>query len=330
LIDRSGAYADQTKEKAEILRKNLADKELKDCTFSPQVNCLRASRTLDEFLIDQQRFLNRKKNSSSSESKVKRIPTINSNSAAMANKRPKNVYNRLYMLHKKPLTIEEDREVPVKTTRERRELKLYALAKKKETQTPNKEPEPVPTKEPSTDPLVIQGFKREFNKAMEGIEIMEDNKIDYQGLIRVLTVMHFIDKSFEDLSPTNGTRGLTAKLWASIKLPTQDLTPINTLQSYLAATLNIKLDGESLSVKEIKKIAQSFEMLYLTRKSKGQKKKEKVEDFSFKPELCEESKKLVRESLEGPETTRNRLAGFADAMMAKKKAQIEYCLRNFL
>jgi hypothetical protein len=329
-MDRSGVYAGQTKEKTEILRKSLVDKEFKECTFTPQVNCSGSSRTLDEFLVDQQRFLNRKKNSSSIESKVKRVPTINSNSAAMVDKRPKNVYNRLYMLHKKPLVIEEDREVRVKANRERRELKLYALAKKKEVQTPNKEQKPVQSKEPSIDPLVIQGFNREFNKAIERIEVMKDTKVDYQGLIRVLTIMHFIDESFEDLSSRNGTRGLTARLWSSIKLPAQDLTPISTLQAYLAAILNIKLDGSLLSAKEVKKIAQNFEVLYLTRKSKGQKKKEKVEDFSFRPELCEESRRLLGKSLERPETTCNRLAELADAMMAKKKAQIEYSFSNFL
>lgn len=328
-MERSGAHVDLSREKTETLRKSLADRELRECTFSPQVNCSGSSRTLDEFLTDQQRFLNRKKNSCSTEALPKRVPTINSNSAAMMdNKRPKDVYSRLYMLHKKPLMIEQDSETPVRANRERRELRLYAMAKK-EKPTPTKEQRPV--KEPSTDPLVAQGFNREFGKAMEGVEVVEESKIDYHGLLRVLTVMHFITESFDDLSPRNGTRGLIAKLWSTIKLSTQDFALVPTLKLHLAAILNIRLqvsdkksEIKELSAKDIKKIGQSFEALYLTRKSKHQRKKEKREDFSFRPALCEESRKLVEKSLENAETTQNRLAELADAMVAKKRALIEY------
>ena len=223
-----------------MLRQNLEEEELKECTFTPHVNNSGSTRTLDEFLMDQQRFIKNKLNYSSSYKELTAVPKINDKSSLMVPQKQRKVHERLYMMHKKPLMIEEDEKLPVKTTREKRELKLYQLAMEKKAKKESHVKEQPVKIEPSEDPILIQGFRKEFARAVDNIDLFEEKKINLKGMEKILRAMHLTKESeFESLN--NRTNELTRKLWSILKLPDQELILISILELYIAAILNIKL-----------------------------------------------------------------------------------------
>eukprot|EP00826_Nyctotherus_ovalis_P056535 TRINITY_DN7650_c0_g4_i1.p1 TRINITY_DN7650_c0_g4~~TRINITY_DN7650_c0_g4_i1.p1 ORF type:complete len:296 (+),score=78.66 TRINITY_DN7650_c0_g4_i1:646-1533(+) len=266
----------------------MSNREQEECRFSPQLFSSSGNpRTLSEFLEDQSRFLRRKQELPSyiSEEKAETTPSINKNSAVLASKKPRDepIYNRLYSIARKTVKVEEVKPKTRARTRERRELRLYQLAFEK-----GKEPRKVTEEKaeyiPKDDPLIRKVFKKEFTKALEEAKV--EDKTDYESFKNIMKSLGFM----QDNSP-NKIVNLTDKLWNTLKLPDQDYVPIDLLEDYTAAILNIKILNTSL---EVSAIAAKYKALYINRRSNRSRKEQKEENLSFMPSLCKESMKIAK------------------------------------
>lgn len=324
-------YGSKAIKRTESTRIRIRGNERKEFGFTPHINHSGSFHTLDEFLNNQEHFLLHRKNSSTQPIQPKQIPKINNPSNILPNQ-PKDVYNRLYMLFRKPLLIENLEDEPKKVAKKRGPCKVYQIPEKKSSQPKVKEVKKKP--EPSTDPLLIQRFKKEFSKVLENVEITEERKVDYEGMIQILKAMHFLKEASNE-SPRNATVILLNKLWLAIRLPHEEFVSLIDLELYIAAILTIKLrlrNGDTdreLTSKEIKNISQTFQELYLNRKSTKKPKEDQNSNFRFKPELCKESLKLANKTF-APESlpSKNHLAELADAMVTKRNMQLEYYINE--
>ncbi len=194
-------YAENVKQKKDLMKEDVESAQMKECTFSPQVIRLNDQpRTLDEFLQDQNKFQQKKhdnieKISGDNKEKVAGSvtlkPQIDENSAVLIQRKPRNapIYERLFEMSKKPVgkPEEDSKEESHKqrTSQERRDLKLYNIAVQKKKDQEEKEQEEKrkrrvkPTPVASNDPLVILGFRKEFHSAVESCGAAESSKTNY-------------------------------------------------------------------------------------------------------------------------------------------------------
>ncbi len=387
--ERVYGYAEKIKQKKGLIKEEAIGTELKECTFSPQtVRPVEQPRTLDEFLQDQSRFQQRKQDniakiSEDGKEKVKedvsQMPQIDENSAALASKKPRDepIFERLYSIAKKPIqppaAESEKKEDPKHKLEngERREFRLYQIAvqknkewfeKKAQEEHPRK-PKAAP-KDPSVDPMIIQGFRKEFLSAAANLGLTESSTATYEQMKSIMTAMWLIDTTKTkaegeeaEVKEVDEIQTLVKNLWAAIKLSEKDAVPITVLEAYLAAALNIKLvkpesteeqkeQGEfppTLTNDQIFKIFKDYQALFIHRKSNKPQKRKQLEpkEFQFKPELCKESVRLAETGREKyaakPEGSKNEtvaketssvirgdLAALADAMATQKRAHQEY------
>jgi len=196
--ERVYGYAETVKQKKDILKEDLENNKMKECTFSPQIEKpTEHLRSVDEFLQDQNKFLQRKKdniakiagdNKEKIKDSIPQHPKIDQNSEALLQAKPREgpVHERLYNLKRKEIPIEKEEKKEKKVlSQERRDLRLYGIAvkknqemKEKQEKEKNKKPAKTPPK-PAIDPLVVQGFKKEFNNVISGMGLTEESKANY-------------------------------------------------------------------------------------------------------------------------------------------------------
>jgi len=347
--DRVYGYADKIKQKKEMIKEEALDQQMKECTFTPAViNPVEKPRNLDEFLQDQSKFVQRKldniaKISEDGKEKVKesisKMPTIDPTSAEMASKLPRDkpIHERLYLSSKKTIKEEEKKEEKPKKKipkEERRDLKLYQLAVEKNEEKFKKMAEEAKQKKPKSekkppieDPLVVQGFRKEFLSVISNFGLNEGSKSSYEQMKLILANMYFIKENMEE-NPEDEISNLLKKLWGSLKPADEDLIPVNLLESCLAGILNIKMIKVELKPEEIKgetkeiappqpesknefeppifnnediaRLTKEFDLLRIHRKSNKPQRKKIIEkiDYEFKPSLCEESVKMAENARE--------------------------------
>lgn len=206
------------------MKEDMDTVQMKECTFAPQiVRPNDRPRSLEEFLQDQSKFQQKRNdtiakissdNKDKVEGSVSLRPQIDGNSAAMAQQKPRNepIFERLFEISKKPLnerikkklTKEEeekaakaeiekkmDEERKAKARQEHRELKLYNIAlqkKKEEEEKAAEEKHKKATNKPvalaSNDPLVVLGFRKEFQAALMNSGSV-DGKVKYEQMSNI-------------------------------------------------------------------------------------------------------------------------------------------------
>ena len=197
--------------------------KMKECTFSPQlIHQAERPRTLDEFLQDQSRFQQKRldniaKISGDNKEKVKeeidQHPKIDEYSLAIVQMKPRNepIYERLYAINKKSIQSGEIQEKATKEKeqsqslsirpQERREFHLYEIAVQKNRERLAREEELKQKKAnskpkvASTDPLVVQGFMKEFMNAVANVGLVEGGKVNYKQMSNSACSLTFYSKS---------------------------------------------------------------------------------------------------------------------------------------
>lgn len=189
------------KKKKEAVKEEMEERALKECTFAPKTLRQTEKRSLEEFLRDQQRHLDRKQETISKMAKDNEIkeeslmisqPAINERSKILLESKEdqsKPAYERLYEKSKKPMEkTEKPVEQPAKNVEkkkegERREFALYEEAKKRQERSEARIKEankkPTKSKNYSRDHHVQQKYIKEFNNAL-GSTIPEN--LDYEKM----------------------------------------------------------------------------------------------------------------------------------------------------
>ena len=326
--NRVKKYADQYQKDKTTMKKEIEQEEKKLCTFSPKTNNPNDEhRPLEVFLEHQARFLKHKEQNSLPipEEIINPIPKIDKNSVSIINMKISKVpfHDRLYALPKKDKP-EEKNEKQKKVTGERRDLRLYQMALKKQEQIKSNHDKKSKKKmDPKSDPVLIEGFHKEFAKSLEDSKISanEDN-ITYDEMIKILKTMRFIPNK----ATHKEVNDLIESLWKSIK-ENNEHGSIKSLKAYTSAILNINistsLPEKKLRIVEINKIATKYRLLATIRKSNKPKKQPKnPEGVTFKPLLCKESIEIAkkhRDKILPKQENTNFLSGLEIVMVNEKK-----------
>ena len=260
----------KTKINNELIKQDINHEENKKCTFKPNLSVHTTSpRTFDKFLKDQDNFLEKRKKNLTNLSKIKinAIPKIDCHSVLLANRsnRSNSVYNKLYESSRRKITDCDNLcETSIRTSR---------------------------SLNPKLNSKVLQGFKKEFEKAVYEANLLNPKKVTFTEMISIMTSMRFVkDIDFN----SNEISVLIKKLWASISSEPNDETPLSLLEFYIATIMNIKLEEidplilETINTINIKRVAQEYSILYWNRQS-NKPCKEAICEYSFKPILCRES-----------------------------------------
>jgi len=257
-------YEAKAKINSELAKEKVKEEEWKECTFTPQLTTkAKSTRSLSQFLADQNNFLKKKRNSLIELTDItqNRIPKINNNSIVLAKKknRPGSIYDHLYNRSKKSMALSEETVEQPKSAEN-----IASISKISKSGSNSK---------------VIQGFNKEFERAVEESNLNYRETITFYEMLLILTKMRLI-KGVNKIPKK--IYDLIEKLWLTIKLSNEDLVPVNTLKIYIAAILKI----EPQSSKD--NIAQEYAPLYWNRKS-NKEQREIICEYSFKPILCKES-----------------------------------------
>ncbi len=126
--EREHKYMDAIKKKQDLVKEEREEKELKECTFAPRTLRPKERRTLDDFLKDQQKHLDRKKDDitkmakdsqEKEEASLASLPKINEKSKVLKKDQPddKPAYERLFAMSKNPIgkskrKIKAEEDVP--------------------------------------------------------------------------------------------------------------------------------------------------------------------------------------------------------------------------
>ena len=206
------------KRKKELVKEELNARNMKECTFAPQI--IRSgdgSRKFDDFLQDQSKFNQRRLDNiariaedskAKTQPQIDPHPQIDPNSVALleAKRGQERIFERLYALSKKtiPAPLSASKPAPGPSTAagprpgprptagppsERREVRLYAdaerLQKKKQAQAEERKAKPrPPLKKPgATDPLVEQAYRKEYAAALADAGVpAEEGELTYEQL----------------------------------------------------------------------------------------------------------------------------------------------------
>jgi len=148
------------------------------------------------------------------------------------------------------------------------------------------------------DTIMLKGFNKEFQKAIDKVNLSYSDVISFTEMMLVLEKMRLI----KDVSNNSRTiNDLLKKLWLEIKSPKEDVASIGMFKSYVAAILNIG----TLEPSKNTRITREFAPLYWNRQSNKQQKEATCE-YSFKPILCKESLIIAKElKKKGAQSSKN-------------------------
>lgn len=117
------SHADKIKKKKELVKEELEEKAMKECTFAPKTLRKTEKRKLEDFLKDQQKYLDKrqetikkmaKDSQEKEEQSIASLPKINERSKMLSNKTEgkeqpaQPVHERLFAKSKKPLPQPEE------------------------------------------------------------------------------------------------------------------------------------------------------------------------------------------------------------------------------
>lgn len=200
------------------MKEEIEEKELKECTFAPKTLRQKEKRSLDDFLRDQQKHLERKQeninrlqkdNEAKEESLMVAQPLINEHSKILTEGKDredgKKAYERLYEKSKKPLNEEKPKEEhpkkPIEKQKkggERRDIALYEEAKKRQDKMKAKLDEEKkkkpPNKDYSRDQFVQQKYIKEYNNALIFIGVSPLEKLNYERMRKIYSNIIMIRK----------------------------------------------------------------------------------------------------------------------------------------
>eukprot|EP01022_Parablepharisma_sp_SALTPOND_P021433 TRINITY_DN4226_c0_g1_i3.p4 TRINITY_DN4226_c0_g1~~TRINITY_DN4226_c0_g1_i3.p4 ORF type:complete len:447 (+),score=84.11 TRINITY_DN4226_c0_g1_i3:10566-11906(+) len=203
--ERIHSHTEKVKKKKDLVKEELEEKEMKECTFAPKTLRKTEKRRLEDFLNDQKRYLEKRQeniNKMAQDNKVKEeqsivsLPRINERSKVLTEVKKEQtsqpVHERLFAKSKKPITApEEDTKPEEKKVRKKegapREFTLYEEAKKRQErwlERQRKEAEGLkaskPSKEYSKDPYVQQKFTKAFNAVLNSFgNLVPDQLLTY-------------------------------------------------------------------------------------------------------------------------------------------------------
>lgn len=203
--ERAQNKAENSKTKIDAMREELEERELKECTFAPKTLRQKEKRTLDDFLKDQQKHLDKKQeninrlqkdNEIKEESLMISHPTINEYSKVLTESKDKDearpAYQRLYDKSKKPLPEQKPKEEAKNTPPEKRkeaaqrQQSLYEEAKKRKERMEARQKESkkknTSTKDYSRDPHVQQKYMKEFGNALSSIDVSPVERLSYDKM----------------------------------------------------------------------------------------------------------------------------------------------------
>lgn len=305
-------YAKRSKEHKQSLHDSLLTEEFKKCTFSPQLESRSPQpRSFVMFLKSQENFLKKKKEDILPRKKVEQTPAINDKSAALASKRNGNkpFHERLYT---RP-SVKKSKSETKALVKPRRQQKKLGDREVRKTRT--------------NDYILAEGFRKEFAKVINSLGLKSQSDIRYDDLKRILKEINFINNPYFRVAQDE-LSVLVNRLWNVMKTPDECRVSTSKLELYIATILKIPQRKDNLTSKEQHDIQETFKPFYLNRKaSKRNKVHEcKAKEQSFRPSLCQESRKLaenyynsIREKLE-PKCSFNQ-----DASDVADSCQGSYC-----
>lgn len=334
----------RVQQKQELLRKACADKEVKECSFAPQVaQAAEKPRSLSKFLEDQEVFAKKKEAAKPApEEKIVGRPKVNKNSSLLVENKRSNepIHDRLYEMAKKQHQTQKEEERKEKEMQERRskrkvapsedckELRLYELAVKKreEAERRQKQKKPKGPKKPTSDPMLLQRFTKEFNATVLSLGLNKPN-FNKEEVKSILKAMRFTPEEIRGEAET-----LVERLWTSLKTADKELAGRDLLMRHMGAVLGLALASpeskqEAFSAREVGRIAGEYQLFAVNRKAKraGNGRKKQDEEASFKPVLCEESIKMAESYRQkyAPKDTeaKNHLSKLADTMAIERQTQ---------
>ena len=215
--DRVQNHTEKIKKKRDLVKEELEEKEMRECTFAPKTLRKTEKRRLEDFLKDQQRHLEKKQeninklvkdNQEKEELSIASLPKINEHSRIMTEVKKeqssKPVHERLFAKSKKPITSNEDEQTKPeekKATRKKdgvpRQFTLYEEAKKRQDKWLEKQKTEAeglkakPLKEYSRDPYVQQKFVKEFNAVLNEIAPGDNTKpLSYEQMSNLSSPFH--------------------------------------------------------------------------------------------------------------------------------------------
>ncbi len=214
--ERIQTHTEKTKKKKDLVKEELEEKAMKECTFAPKTLRKTEKRRLEDFLKDQQRYLEKKQeninkmakdNQEKEEQSIASLPRINERSKVLTEVKKEQsaqpVHERLFAKSKKPIAPpEEDQKIeehkkPKKKEGLHREFTLYEEAKKRQerwAERMKKEAEGLkpakPAKEYSKDPYVQQKFVKELNAVLGNLkDFAPDKLLSYEQMSTLLYIL---------------------------------------------------------------------------------------------------------------------------------------------
>jgi len=211
--ERVQEKSDTARRKIDVMKEEIKLRELEECSFAPKILNQKEKRSLDDFLKDQQKHVDKKQENIAKLQKDKEIreqsllvshPAISEYSKLLAETKKKDegkpVFQRLFEKRIKPIVEEKalKEEVQKKPSpekpnnRERRELTLYEDAKKRKEKLSarqnEKQNKTKPIKDFSRDPYIQQKYIKEFGNALASIEVLPEEFLSYE---RMSKTKHF-------------------------------------------------------------------------------------------------------------------------------------------
>lgn len=310
------------------MREQAEEQQMRECTFAPRTLRPAERRGFQEFLKDQQRHVERRREGirrMAEESKAKEeqsvisVPRINEQSKVMSEtKVSQPVHERLFPKSRRMTVNEEKIEKKRATKGTPREFSLYEEAKqrqkrleeriKKEGFMSNR-----PIKEYSKDPYIKQKFNKEFSTIVESMEVA-DLLLTYSQMSmlgcelveEVLARLNFV-KSADDSSDDYSV--YCTRMWEVLEGDQRGgILPAN-LKSFAGAVMKVILTADEpgsttsrygsftkhgvflFTQEQAARIHKDFCLFYLNRTAYNMPKPKvlKESECTFKPSLCEHS-----------------------------------------
>jgi len=185
ILQRAKSQAEKTKQRMQLLKKQLEEQQMKECTFVPKTLRQKERRHFQDFLKDQQQYLEKRReslrkmieqNKTKEEQSIMSVPRINEQSKPIEVNEP--VHERLFSKSKK-IAVNQERKVEKKRSVKGtpREFSLYEEAEQRQKRLEERIRKEHfmsnrPIKEYSKDPFIRQKFSKEFNQIINSIEII--------------------------------------------------------------------------------------------------------------------------------------------------------------
>jgi len=195
-IERAYSGNIKSRQRMEQIRKELEEREMKECTFVPKSVRKSKKRSLEDFLASQQKYLNnrnekiekiKQEQKLQEEQAILPIPKINSSKTII---KKEVVYERLFAGSKKEAESPKLEKKVVKKGEVSRELALYEEAKKRQERIVNRQKEACNPRTISKSPSEIrsknfylyQKFAKEFDATLSSLENINPDCLTYSQL----------------------------------------------------------------------------------------------------------------------------------------------------